>query len=126
MLAASILAEIGDINRFNHVKKLVAYAGLDATIHQSGQFTGTRAKISKRGSPYLRRSLWSAANSAKRFNPVLREFYQLKIKQGKHPQVALGAVARKLTHLVYYILKEQKPFDPNYQWSNAKIYVDSL
>lgn len=49
VLAASILAEIGDINRFNNVKKLVAYAGLDATVHQSGQFTGTRAKISKRG-----------------------------------------------------------------------------
>lgn len=127
VLAASILAEIGDINRFNNVKKLVAYAGLDATVHQSGQFTGTRAKISKRGSPYLRRSLWSAANSAKRFNPVLRDFYQLKIRQGKHPQVALGAVARKLTHLVYYILKEQKPFDPNYEWSSdSKIYVDSL
>ncbi len=127
VLAASILAEIGDINRFNHVKKLVAYAGLDATVHQSGQFTGTRAKISKRGSPYLRRSLWSAAHSAKRFNPILRDFYQLKIKQGKHPQVALGAVARKLTHLVYYILKEQKPFDPNYEWSSgSKIYVDSL
>lgn len=126
VLAASILAEIGDISRFSNVKKLVAYAGLDATVHQSGQFTGTRAKISKRGSPYLRRSLWSAAHSAKRFNPVLRDFYQTKIKQGKHPQVAIGAVARKLTHLVYYILKEQKPFDPNYQWSNAKIYLDSL
>lgn len=119
VLAASILAEIGDINRFNNVKKLVAYAGLDATVHQSGQFTGTRAKISKRGSSYLRRSIWSAANSAKRFNPVLRDFYQTKIKQGKHPQVAIGAVARKLTHLVYYILKEQKPFDPDYQWNGA-------
>ena len=126
VLAASILAEIGDINRFNSAKKLVAYAGLDATVHQSGQFTGTRAKISKRGSPYLRRSLWSAANSARRFNPVLRDFYQMKIKQGKHPQVAIGAVARKLTHLVYYILKEQKPFDPDYQWSSTKIYIDSL
>lgn len=126
IFAASILAEIGDINRFKSAKKLVAYAGLDATVNQSGQFTGTRTKISKRGSPYLRRALWSAANIARRFNPILQKFYQKKLNQGKHPQVALGAVARKLTHLVYYILKEQKPFDPNYEWSSAKIYVDSL
>ena len=126
IFGASILAEIGDINRFKSAKKLVAYAGLDATVNQSGQFTGTRTKISKRGSPYLRRALWSAANIARRFNPVLQEFYQKKLSQSKHPQVALGAVARKLTHLVYYILKEQKPFDPNYEWSSAKIYVDSL
>lgn len=126
IFGASILAEIGDINRFKSAKKLVAYAGLDATVNQSGQFTGTRTKISKRGSPYLRRALWSAANVARRFNPILQEFYQKKLNQGKHPQVALGAVARKLTHLVYYILKEQKPFDQNYEWSSAKIYVDSL
>jgi len=126
IFGASILAEIGDINRFKSAKKLVAYAGLDATVNQSGQFTGTRTKISKRGSPYLRRALWSAANVARRFNPILQEFYQKKIKQGKHPQVALGAVARKLTHLVYYILKEQKPFDPDYEWSGTKIYVDPL
>lgn len=126
VLSASILSEIGDINRFKNAKKLVAYAGLDATVHQSGQFLGTRTKISKRGSPYLRRALWLAANTARRFNPVLQKFYQKKLHQGKHPQVAMGAVARKLTHLVYYILKEQKPFDPNYEWSGAKIYVDSL
>lgn len=116
-LGASILAEIGDISRFSSPKKLVAYAGLDSTIHQSGQFTGSRPKLSKRGSPYLRRAIWSAAVLGKRVNPILAEYYQKKVDQGKHPQVAIGACARKLTHLLYYILKEQKPFDLNYQWS---------
>ena len=116
-LGASILAEIGDISRFSSPKKLVAYAGLDSTVHQSGQFTGSRPKLSKRGSPYLRRAIWSAAVLGKRSNPILAEYYQKKVKQGKHPQAAIGACARKLTHLLYYILKEQKPFDPNYQWS---------
>jgi transposase len=127
VLGASILAEIGDISRFSSPKKLVAYAGLDSSTYASGQFVGTRTKISKRGSPYLRRALWSAAVVAKKSNPVLTAFYQKKIAQGKHPQAAIGACARKLTHLVYYILKERKPFDPDYQRnSNPKIYVDSL
>lgn len=116
-LGATILGEIGDINRFSSAKKLVAYAGLDATVNQSGQFTGTRNRISKRGSAYLRRALWLAANSARRFNPLLADYYQKKIGQGKHHYVATGAVARKLVHFVYAILKEQKPFDTNYQWS---------
>jgi transposase len=127
VLGASILAEIGDISRFSSPKKLVAYAGLDSSIYASGQFVGSRPKISKRGSPYLRRALWAAAVTAKRSLPVLAEFYQKKISQGKHPQAAVGACARKLTHLIYYILKERKPFDPNYQRNNKpKIYVDSL
>jgi transposase len=117
VLAASIVAEIGDISRFSSPKKLTAYAGLDSTVHQSGQFTGTRSRISKRGSTYLRRAIWSAAALAKKYNPVISEYYQKKIQEGKHPQLALGACARKLTHLIYYILKEQKPFDPDYQWS---------
>jgi len=116
VLGASILAEIGDISRFSNPKKLTAYAGLDSTVHQSGQFTGTRSRISKRGSTYLRRAIWSAAALARKHNPVLSDYYQKKIQEGKHPQAALGACARKLTHLIYYILKEQKPFDPNYQW----------
>ncbi len=53
---AAILAEIGDIARFESEDKLVAYAGIDATVHQSGQFNGTKMRMSKRGSPYLRLS----------------------------------------------------------------------
>jgi len=119
VLGASIMAEIGDISRFSNPKKLVAYAGLDSTVHQSGQFTGSRSRISKRGSTYLRRAIWSAAALARKHNPVLSEYYQKKIQEGKHPQAAIGACARKLTHLIYYILKEQKPFDPDYQWSGV-------
>ncbi len=117
VLGASILGEIGDISRFSSPKKLVAYAGLDSTVHQSGQFTGTRSRLSKRGSPYLRRAIWAAAALGTRHNPVLSEYYQKKIQEGKHPQAAIGACARKLTHLIYYVLKERKLFDPSYQWT---------
>lgn len=56
-LGAIIIAEIGDISRFESPSKLVAFAGLDVSVKQSGEFIGTRNKISKRGSPYLRRAM---------------------------------------------------------------------
>lgn len=120
ILSASIISEVYDISRFQNEKKLVAYAGLDATVHQSGQFSGTKSKLSKRGSSYLRRALWMSANTARLYNPVFKDFYQKKLAQGKHPQVALGAVARKLTVNIFHILKDQKTFDPNYKWSSEK------
>lgn len=54
-LGAVIIGETGDIDRFGEPGKLVAFAGLDATVNQSCEFTGTRSRLSKRGSPYLRR-----------------------------------------------------------------------
>lgn len=117
VLAAAIIGEVGDITRFPNAKALVAYAGLDATVRASGQFEGTRNRISKRGSPVLRHSLWLAAISARRFNPELKAYYEAKCSQGKHPGVATGAVARRLVHLIYAIWKENRPYDPNYSWS---------
>jgi len=117
VLAAAIIGEIGDISRFPNPRALVAYAGLDATVRASGLFEGTRNRISKRGSPVLRNSLWLAAVSARRFNPELRAYYEQKRSQGKHSNVATGAVARKLVHLIYSLWKDNRPYDPDYQWS---------
>jgi transposase len=117
ILAAAIIGEVGDVTRFPNAKALVAYAGLDATVRASGQFEGTRNHISKRGSPTLRNSLWLAAVSARRFNPELKAFYEAKRSQGKHSGAATGAVARRLVHLIYTIWKENRPYDPNYQWA---------
>ncbi|PIH05042.1 hypothetical protein CS538_07610 [Clostridium combesii] len=57
VLGAIILSEIGDIARFKNASKLVAFAGIDPTVKQSGQFIGTKNKMSKCGSPYLRRAI---------------------------------------------------------------------
>jgi len=95
----------------------VAYAGLDATVRASGLFEGTRNRMSKRGSTVLRNSLWLATVSARRFNPELRSYYELKRSQGKHSNVATGAVARKLVHLIYSLWKDNRAYDPDYQWS---------
>ena len=96
---------------------MVAYAGLDATVKVSGQFEGTRNRISKRGSPTLRNSLWLAAVSARRFNPELKAYYEAKRSQGKHSGVATGAVARRLVHLIYSIWKDNRPFESDYNWT---------
>ena len=111
-LGAIILSEIGDINRFDAPNKLVAFAGLDVKIVQSGEFTGTRQKISKRGSPYLRRAIWLAASRAAFCDPILSEYYQSLRARGKHHLTAIGAVSRKMCNTIYTILKENRPWQP--------------
>ena len=74
MLGSVIVSEIGDINRFENSSKLVAYAGLDASVKQSGEFNSSKNKISKRGSPYLRRALWMAAFMSLQCDPALYDF----------------------------------------------------
>lgn len=111
-LGAIILSEIGDINRFDAPNKLVAFAGLDVKVTQSGEFTGTRQKISKRGSPYLRRAIWLAATRAAFCDPILSEYYQSLRARGKHHLTAVGAVSRKLCNTIYTILKEDRPWQP--------------
>lgn len=111
--AATILGEIGDISRFERAPQLVAYAGLDVAVRESGEYTGKGGKISKRGSPYLRRAIWQAATVASRYDPALREYYQGLRDRGKPHLVAIGAVARKMTNIIFAILRDQKPYVPN-------------
>jgi len=111
-LGAIILSEIGDIHRFDAPGKLVAFAGLDVRVTQSGEFTGTRQKISKRGSPYLRRAIWLAASRAAFCDPILSAYYQSLRARGKHHLTAIGAVSRKLCNTIYAILKENRPWQP--------------
>lgn len=110
VLAGSILGEIGDYRRFKNAKALVAYAGLDPRVHQSGEFIGKRAHLSKRGSTYLRRALWIAAMAATRNDPGFKALLEQKLKQGKHYQVAMGAVANKLVHVLYAVLRDGRPY----------------
>lgn len=108
---AMILAEIGDINRFSTPKKLVAFAGMDPTMMQSGKFTGQHNRLSKKGSPYLRRAVWMAAVSASRHDPVFKAFYEKKRSEGKSHGTAIGAVSRKLLYTIHAVLKANKPYE---------------
>lgn len=108
--AAVILGELGDVSRFTSPSKLVAYAGLDATISQSGDFQSTNNRMSKRGSPYLRRAIFTSAQIAAFNDPVFSAYYQKKRSEGKHHLVAVGAVARKMCNVIHYILKNNPPY----------------
>lgn len=113
VLGASIVSEIGNISRFEKANQLVAYAGLDTRIKQSGDFSATNTKLSKRGSPYLRRSIWLAATVAAFKDPALSIYYQGLRARGKAHGTAIGAVARKLTNIIFAVLRDQKPYTPN-------------
>jgi transposase len=108
---AAMLAEIGDVTRFSTLEKLVAYAGIDASVFKTGEFEGDRMHMSKRGSPHLRQALWLAAGASLLNNPELKAFYDKKRAEGKPHGVAMGAVCRKLLSRVYIILKEQRPYE---------------
>lgn len=110
--AAAILAEIGDINRFKSSSALVAFAGIDPTVRQSGEFSSTHNHMSKRGSPYLRHAIFLAATTCSFHNSPLNAYYKKKRDQGKHHLTATGAVARKLTTVIYAVLRDSKPYEP--------------
>ena len=110
--AATILAEIGDINRFKSSSALVAFAGIDPTVRQSGEFSSLHNHMSKRGSPYLRHAIFLAATARSFHNSPLNAYYKKKRDQGKHHLTATGAVARKLTTVIYAVLRDSKPYEP--------------
>ena len=108
----NFLAEIGDISRFKNSSALVAFAGIDPTVRQSGEFNSTHNHMSKRGSPYLRHAIFLAATTCSFHNSPLNAYYKKKRDQGKHHLTATGAVARKLTTVIYAVLRDSKPYEP--------------
>lgn len=109
-LAVSFITEIGDIRRFPSAKSLVAYAGLDPKVKQSGIGLKRNTKITKRGSPYLRRSAYIAAYIAKRCDPELKMYFQKKRQEGKFYKEATVATARKIISRLYAVWKRGTPY----------------
>lgn len=125
-VAATIISEIGEIERFDHPKKLVAFAGIDPSIFESGKFKGTVNRITKRGSSRLRHALYMAVRCAIRDcrkkkttdellprNKKLREFYDKKREEGKPFKVVVIACANKLLQWIFVPFKKQNDF-PRY------------
>ena len=110
-----LLAFVGDIQRFDHAKALAAFVGLNPTVHQSGSSVRGKPHLSKKGNSALRCALYMPAIVARRYNPVIKVFADRLKKAGKPNMVIIGAVMRKLTHIVYGVLKSGMPFDPS--WS---------
>lgn len=110
ILGATILSEIGNISRFSSSAKLAAFAGIDPTVKQSGEFTATHNHMSKRGSPYLRRALWQASTCAVIHDSTLKTFFEKKRMEGKPYMNAIGHVTRKMTNIIFAVLRDSKPY----------------
>lgn len=110
--AAVIAAEVGDPERFDDPKKLIAFAGIDSSKKQSGKFEGTEEHMSKRGSSYLRYALLVSADKARQCDPYFGDYYDSMKARGKHHYVALSGVARKLAGVILAVMKEQRAYEP--------------
>ncbi len=110
--AASIYAEIGNINRFNNAGQLTAYAGLDVSVNQSG-LKEHRGKIVRRGSPLLRKKLFNYSFISLRFIPQFHDYYHKKKSLGKHHKVVLIHLCRKILRMIFHIESNKIPFDIN-------------
>lgn len=115
--SVALLAEIGDFTLFQKPKQFAAYFGLDPTQRQSGTFTGSKNKLSKRGSAYVRAILHMAAVTSvipqkKRpaANPVLLAYYEEKCKSKPH-KVVMCAVMHKICNIIFAVLRDQEPFE---------------
>lgn len=111
-LGSVILAEIGNVNRFKNPSKLLAFAGLEPTIYQSGQYSATRSKMVKRGSSYLRWAIMQAARIICLTDKTFKDYLDKKRAEGKHYLVALSHVSKKLLRVIFYLLKANKEFIP--------------
>ncbi|OGL71426.1 hypothetical protein A3C17_03110 [Candidatus Uhrbacteria bacterium RIFCSPHIGHO2_02_FULL_53_13] len=110
-IAATLLAEIETVERFKDANKLVAYAGLDPRVRQSGVSLNRNTKLTKRGSPYLRQAAYIAAYIAARHDPELKEYFEKKMREGKRYKEATVATARKILYRVYAVWKRGTPYE---------------
>lgn len=107
--SATILSEIGSIDNFSSAIKLIAFAGLDPKLKESGSYQG-KTPISKRGSKYLRSAIWYSAMVACRVEPSFKQKYQERKDKGKSHRYCVTAAANKLTKVIYHVLKNNCSF----------------
>ena len=108
--AAVVVAELGEIERFDSHEEVVSYAGLDPVVHQSGD-TEIHGSISKEGPGAIRWALVQSAHVAVRCSEYFGNFCT-RLKQRKNKQIAIVATARKMLVSMYYMLKRNEPYDP--------------
>ncbi len=110
--AASILSEYGDISNFSSPNKMLAFAGLEPSIIESGTLQ-SNGKMVKHGSGHLRYSIMNTAMSILRYSPTFYDYYLKKRSEGKCHRVALSHVCKKLIRVIYSIEKNNMDFDPS-------------
>ena len=106
-----ILGEIGNIHRFSNPSKLLAFAGLDPSVYQSGNFQAKQTRMSKRGSRVLRYALMNAAHNVVKNNATFKAYYNAKMAEGRTHYNALGHCAGKLVRIIWKMLTDEVEFN---------------
>ena len=108
--AVAILSELPDVKTFESAREAAAFAGLTPSIRQSGTSVNGRGSLSKAGNAELRKALFMPTLVAKRYNPAIEKFCEQLTKKGKAKMVVVTAGMRKLLHIIFGVLKNNKPF----------------
>jgi len=109
-MGAMILAEAGDLSRFDSPDKLLAYAGMSPSTYQSGQLKNCYPHMEKRGSRYLRYALYTATKYVCLWEPTFATYLAKNRAEGKHYNVALSHASKKLVRLIFALEKSRKPY----------------
>lgn len=107
--ATTLLAEIGRIDNYASHKNLIAFAGIDPTVYQSGKYEGA-SRISKRGNRHLRRVIWLMTISVIHHNPVFRNYFLKRRNDGQPFKKAVFATAHKLIRVIFAMLSKRAYF----------------
>ena len=110
-----ILAELDDLDKFTHVREVVAFIGLAPKETISGSSIKGKPRLCKIGHARLRKALYMPALVSIQCNPVMIAFYNRLKEKGKNGKVIVCAIMRKLVHVIFGILKSGKKYDPNYK-----------
>ena len=117
--AVSLFGETDPITTFTTPSQLVAFAGLDLTVFETGQYQAPRRRISKRGSPVLRHTLWQMAHRACYQEGDLRDYWLRRRGQGLSHRSAVTATALKLCHVAWRILTDRRDYQPQCPTGNS-------
>ncbi|OGG50884.1 hypothetical protein A2763_00935 [Candidatus Kaiserbacteria bacterium RIFCSPHIGHO2_01_FULL_54_36] len=112
-IAATILAELAPLNRFERMEQIVAFAGLDPSVKQSGGVRGTHGPISKRGSPFLRHALYLAVFGSFSHRPMNAVYKRYK-ERGLHHNAIMCVLSRKVLRIAIALLRKRRTFDPKF------------
>ena len=108
----SILAELGDIGNYSKPSQIIKFAGVAPYHYESSQYNAQHTGITKKGSKYLRKTLYQIILPVIKYNPVFKKYYLLKISQVKGHRCAQGHCIRKLLRIIYHLLETGQSFDP--------------
>lgn len=112
---AALLAELNDLDRFKHVREVVAFIGLAPKETLSGSSIKGKPRLCKTGHARLRKALYMPALVSIQCNPLMITFYRRLKEKGKNGKVIVCAIMRKLVHVIFGVLKSGKMYDPNYK-----------